>query len=171
MLSAEAKCLQYALTLQTGYLSNGEVVKAMASHINDMPLQWESKQNQTSTPSKYTSSGKSRKRIVGLIIRSFLHLSPEMFRTLYITFVRLHLECAETVCVKTVFIRGSSFPKTFKQATGDLVEIHKHLHFCKKSAAADQFFPICFDLQTWSKTKKQPITEVDFKVQSRSFYF
>ena len=53
--------------------------------------------NTLSFEERIVNKVKKANSMVGLIRRSFLHLSPEMFRTLYITFVRPHLEYQQVV--------------------------------------------------------------------------
>ena len=111
---------------------------------------------------------KKANSIVGLISRSFEYLSPEMFRTLYIAFVRPHLEYAQAVwCPRLIkhinaiegvqrratrlVCRYRDYPyedrlrllklpslKTRRQI-GDMVEVYKHLHTYDKLATSKKF--------------------------------
>ena len=67
---------------------------------------------------------KKTNSMVGLIKRSFLHLTPDLFRQLYITFVRPHLEYAQVVW----------FPKLRKRSKL-LEDVQRTLHGSSKLAS------------------------------------
>ena len=138
--------------------------------------------------------------MVGLINRSFLHLSPEMFRTLYTAYVRSHLEYVQAVSSSNLckhinliesvqrratmvsFLRQLSdedclrklnIPTMkFRRATGDLLEVYKHLNFYDKSAIANIFVFRTRSSRRHSQELQRHFAEDGFKgVQSNSFYF
>ena len=111
---------------------------------------------------------KKANSIVGLISRSFDFLSPEMFRTLFMAFVRPHLEYAQAVwsprlikhidAIENVQRRATRLVSGYKNYSyedrlrsinlpslkirrkiGDMVEVYKHLHVYDKSSASQKF--------------------------------
>ena len=101
---------------------------------------------------------KKANSIVGLINRSFDFLSPEMLRTLFMTFVRHHLEYAQAVWSPRLIKHSDAIESVQRRATrlvsgyrnrpyeerlrimnlpslkirrkiGDMVEVYKHLMF------------------------------------------
>ena len=117
-----------------------------------------------------SSKIKKANSMVGLIKRSFAYLSPEMFRTLYTTFVRPHFEYAQVVwspelCKHANIIEGVQRRATrivsiyrnlpyeerlrfidiptlkIRRQIGDMVEVYKHLHVYDKSSTSNKFVP------------------------------
>ena len=111
---------------------------------------------------------KKANSIVGLINRSFDFLSPEMLRTLFIAFVRPHLEYAQAVWCPRLIKHINAIENVQRRATrlvrgyrnhpyeerlkimnlpslktrreiGDMVEIYKHLNVYDKSATSQKF--------------------------------
>jgi len=111
---------------------------------------------------------KKAKSIVGLINRSFDFLSPEMLRTLFIAFVRPHLEYAQAVwsprlikhidAIESVQRRATRLVSGYRNKSyeyrlrkinlptlkirrkiGDMVEVYKHLHVYDKSSISQKF--------------------------------
>ena len=106
---------------------------------------------------------KKANSIVGLIGRSFDYLSPEMFRTLFIAFVRPHLEYVQavwspsTLTIESVQRRATRLISGYKNRSyedrlciiklpslkirrriSDMAEVYKHLHV--KSSASQKLF-------------------------------
>ena len=115
----------------------------------------------------YTKMKKANS-IVGLISRSFDFLSPEMLRTLFIAFVRPHLEYAQDVwsprlikhddAIENVQRRATRLVRGYRnrsyedrlrimnlpslkirRKTGDMVEVYKHLNVYEKSCVSQKF--------------------------------
>ena len=113
---------------------------------------------------------KKANAIMGLIRRSFSFLDSHLFKKLYITFVRPHLEYAVAVwaphlvkytnIIENVQIRAAKlvdgFSKlnyserlwqidiptlVYRRARGDIIEIFKHFHSYDKSTLPDFFQP------------------------------
>ena len=111
---------------------------------------------------------KKANSIVGLISRSFEFLSPEMFRTLFIAFVRPHLEYAHIVWSPKLVKHINALEGVQRRATrlvgcyrnhlyedrlrlmklptlkirrqiGDMVEVYKHLHVYDESSKSRKF--------------------------------
>ena len=82
--------------------------------------------------------------IAGLIRRSFSFLDGRLFKTLYTTFVRHHLEYAQTVWAPhlkkhidmlgrvqiraTKLVDGFLPTRVYRRARGDMIEVYKHLY-------------------------------------------
>ena len=108
--------------------------------------------------------------ITGFIRRSFSYLSCKLFKKLYVTFVRPHLEYAQAVwspnlkkyinLIENVQIRATKYVDGFKdldypdilrklelptlmyrRARGDMIEIFKHFHVYDKSVISESFRP------------------------------
>ena len=106
--------------------------------------------------------------IVGLIRRSFSYLDNKLFKRLYTTFVRPHLEYAQAVwsphlikhinmienvqkrATKLVDgLHGLDYPKrmkkldlptlSYRRARGDMIEIYKHFHIYDKDIIPHKF--------------------------------
>ncbi len=111
---------------------------------------------------------KTANSIVGLINRSFEYLSPEMLRTLFVAFVRPHLEYAQAVWSPHLIKHVNAIERVQRRATrlvrgyrnysyedririmklptlkirrkiGDMVEVYKHLHVYDKSSTCRKF--------------------------------
>ena len=72
----------------------GDSVLELVSSEKDLGVVFD---NTLSFEEHIVNKVKKANSMVGMIRRSFLHLSPEMFSTLYITFVRPHREYAHAV--------------------------------------------------------------------------
>ena len=60
----------------------------------------------------------------------------------------------------------------FRRATGDLIEVYKHLHFYDKSAIENRFVSHTCPSQRYGQESQRHFAEDGFKgVQSNSFYF
>ena len=110
---------------------------------------------------------KKANSIVGLIDRSFDYLSPEMLRTLFVTFVRHHLEYAQAVwsphlqkhinAIEGVQRRATRLVRGYRNFSyedririmglptlkirrkmGDMVEVYKHLHSYDKASTCQK---------------------------------
>ena len=117
-----------------------------------------------------SSKIKKANSMVGLIKRSFTYLSPDMFRKLYITFVRPHLEYAQVVWSPRLIIHINTIEGVQRRATrivsgdknlsyeerlrrialpslkirrqiGDMVEVYKHIHIYDKPSTPNKFVP------------------------------
>ena len=113
---------------------------------------------------------KKANSIVGLIRRSFSFLDCALFKTLFITFVRPHLEYAQAVwaphlrkhinMIENVQIRATKlvdglgkldYPErlkklelptlAYRRARGDMIELYKHFHKYDKSTLPHTFQP------------------------------
>ena len=111
---------------------------------------------------------KKANSMAGLIRRSFTYLTPELFRKLYITFVRPHLEYAQVVwspkfkkhtrliegvqrrATKTVEkckslsyvdrMKKIGIPSlNYRRAANDMVEVFKHLNYYDKASIPSNF--------------------------------
>ena len=111
---------------------------------------------------------KKANSIVGLIRRSFSYLDSKLFKNLYTTFVRPHLECAQAVwsphlikhinMIENVQKRATKlvdglhdldYPERLKRVDlptlshrrirGDMIEIFKHFHAYDKDIIPDKF--------------------------------
>ena len=144
---------------------------------------------------------KKSNSILGLIRRSFSHLSPKSFRQLYISFVRPHLEYAHSVwsphSLKQIRLiegvqrratrmvescRNLSYPERldqinmptldFRRKVGDMVEVYKHLHYYDQSV-----IPKRFKFRTRPNRKHKFELQRNFGkdgtkgIQTNSFYF
>ena len=124
-----------------------------------------------------------------------------MFRTLYTVFVRPHLEYAQAVwspklckhinLIESVQRRATRMVSSlrqfsyedrlqklniptmkFRRATGDLLEVYKHLNFYDKSAIANRFVSRTRPSRRHGQELQRHFAEDGFKgVQSNSFYF
>ena len=110
---------------------------------------------------------KKANTIVGLIRRSFSFLDCQLFKKVYITFVRPHLEYAQAVwaphlskhinMIENVQIRatklvdGFDYTKrlkkldlptlAYRRARGDMIELFKHFHAYDKATLPQSFQP------------------------------
>ena len=113
---------------------------------------------------------KKANSMVGLIKRSFSYLSPEMFKILYTTFVKPHLEYAQIVwspklfkyvnLIESVQRRATKMVRVYqnlpyeerlrlidiptlniRRKIGDMVEVYRHLHVYDKSSVSNKFVP------------------------------
>ena len=144
---------------------------------------------------------KKANSILGVIRRGFEDLNPKIFCILYTTFVRPHLEYAQSVwspklrklvnLIEGVQKRATRLVRTlhgmtyeqrlrklelpsleFRRHFGDMVQIYKHLHFYDKGTVVDKF-----------SYRKRPNRKHEFEllpnfaddgvrgVQSKSFYY
>ena len=139
--------------------------------------------------------------IMGTIRRSFSFLDHALFKKLYITFVRPHLEYAQVVwaphlrkhidMIENVQIRatrsidglsGLEYPERlrrlnlptmlYRRARGDMIEIYKHFHVYNKSTISSSFQPR-HRLSRKHGFQIHQLTPKDGKrgVQTNSFYF
>ena len=112
---------------------------------------------------------KKANMMVGLIRRSFSFLSSNLFKKLYTTFVRPHLEYAQTIwsphkkyinIIENVQIRATKLvdglskldyserlrridlpTHVYRRARGDMIEVYKHFHSYDKSTLPPSFQP------------------------------
>ena len=113
---------------------------------------------------------KKANSIMGLIRRSFSYLSCNLFRKLYMTFVRPHLEHAQAVwspylkkhinSIEKVQIRATKYvdglkdleypdrlikldlpTMRYRRARGDMIELYKHFHTYDRDAICSKFQP------------------------------
>ena len=144
---------------------------------------------------------KKANTIMGLIRRSFTYLSCEMFKKLYVTFVRPHLEYAQIVwaphlkkhitLVENVQRRATKlvdglkdFPYherlqriglptlVYRRARGDMIEVFKHFNNYKGDIVPSSFQP----RQRNSRKHNYQLTQLRSSdgvrgIQSNSFYF
>ena len=144
---------------------------------------------------------KKANSMVGMIRRSFSYLSPDLFRQLYSTFVRPHLEYAQVVwhpklrkhsnLIEGVQRRATKIVAScknlsyedrlkiigiptldYRRAVGDMVEVYKHLHHYDTSSIPAKF-----------TARTRPSRNHDFKlnrnfgndglkgIQTNSFYY
>ena len=111
---------------------------------------------------------KKANSMVGLIKRSFFHLTPDLFRELYVTFVRPHLEYAQVIwspklrkhseLLEGVQRRATRIVEAckhqpysnrlqqigiptleYRRSVGDMVEVFKHLHFYSSTTVPNKF--------------------------------
>ena len=139
--------------------------------------------------------------IVGLIRRSFFHLSPPLFKQLYTTFVRPHLEYAQVVWSPklrktTKLIEGVQRRATrivdacknhpyqsrleqigiptleYRRAVSDMVEVYKHLHNYDKTTVPERFSPRTRPSRNHNFELERIFAKDGARgVQTNSFYF
>ena len=139
--------------------------------------------------------------MVGLIKRSFFHLSPSLFRQLYTTFVRPHLEYAQVVwspklrkhskLLEGVQRRATRIVETcknhpytrrleqigiptleYRRAVNDMVEVYKHLHLYDKTTVPERFSPRTRPSRNHSFELERVFAKDGLRgAQTNSFYF
>ena len=143
---------------------------------------------------------KKANAIVGLIRRSFLHLTPSTFRQLFVSFVRPHLEYAQVIwspklkkhsdLIENVQRRATKIVDSckhqtyenrlqqiniptmkYRRAVSDMVEVYKHLHFYDKSSVPEKFIARTRPNRRHDFELKRIFARDGFKgVQTNSFY-
>ena len=144
---------------------------------------------------------KKANSMVGLIKRSFFHLTPDLFRQLYITFVRPHLEYAQVIwspklqkhskLLEGVQRRATRIVEAFKhqpysnrlqrigiltleyrRSVGDMVEVYKHLHFYDSTTVPRKFVPRTRPSRNHEFELKRAFAKDGLRgVQTNSFYY
>ena len=144
---------------------------------------------------------KKANSMVGLIKRSFLHLTPDLFRQLYITFVRPHLEYAQVIwspklqkhskLLEGVQRRATRIVEAFKhqpysnrlqrigiltleyrRSVGDMVEVYKHLHFYDSTTVPSKFVPRTRPSRNHEFELKRAFAKDGIRgVRTNSFYY
>ena len=139
--------------------------------------------------------------MVGLIKRSFFHLSPSLFCQLYTTFVRPHLEYAQVVwspklrkhskLLEGVQRRATRIVETcknhpytrrleqigiptleYRRAVNDMVEVYKHLHLYDKTTVPERFSPRTRPNRNHSFELERVFAKDGLRgAQTNSFYF
>ena len=138
---------------------------------------------------------------MGLIRRSFSFLDCDLFRRLYTTFVRPHLEYAQSVwsphlikqvkMIENVQIRATKLVDglsdleyherleklelptlKYRRARGDMIQLYRHFHIYDRSTVSPSFQPQC---RSSRKHKYQLVWQRPKDgvrgLQSNSFYF
>lgn len=144
---------------------------------------------------------KKANAIMGLIRRSFSFLDCDLFRRLYTTFVRPHLEYAQSVwsphlikqvkMIENVQIRATKLVDglsdldyherleklelptlKYRRARGDMIQLYRHFHIYDRSTVTPSFQPQC---RSSRKHKFQLVWQRPKDgvrgLQSNSFYF
>ena len=144
---------------------------------------------------------KKANSMVGLIKRSFFHLTPDLFRQLYITFVRPHLEYAQVIwspklqkhskLLEGVQRRATRIVEAckhqpysnrlqrigiptleYRRSVGDMVEVYKHLHFYDSTTVPSKFVPRTRPSRNHEFELKRAFAKDGLRgVQTNSFYY
>ena len=137
--------------------------------------------------------------IAGLIRRSFAHLDGNLFKRLYTTFVRPHLEYAQAVwspisqklvdMLENVQIRATKMVDgysnldyedrlrrldlptlVYRRARGDMIEVYKHFHTYDQEQIPDIFQQKSYGARTHQLVWRKPKDGIR-GVQANSFYY